>query len=302
MSRLTRDLLDMRYHDTYWYAQVVFRTLADEQFSYGRTLHEFFGEENYPRFLGKFPQWSLLHDYILFVLLQVEFEQTPSCLNEEFFKWHGKAGSSPIHATGIEAQFADRRIPFDAFPKWLSTREVSLRDANMDHFRDYFESLGCIDVIDDKRHIEGPRGTLYSQLADEIFFLTFMNRPLLLALNLLAAEQIQELRCDELEEEYAKALRRDGALHRCHLPTWARDAIFFRDRGRCVFCNADLSRLVSLQNHNHFDHVVPLAQGGLNDVTNLQLLCTSCNLKKSSNSGATSGHVERWYQLKSRSP
>jgi 5-methylcytosine-specific restriction endonuclease McrA len=30
----------------------------------------------------------------------------------------------------------------------------------------------------------------------------------------------------------------------------------------------------------HYDHIVPLAEGGTNDPTNFQLLCGQCNLKK----------------------
>ena len=33
-----------------------------------------------------------------------------------------------------------------------------------------------------------------------------------------------------------------------------------------------------------YDHIVPLASHGANDVTNLQLLCEECNLKKSARS------------------
>ncbi|WP_371824720.1 HNH endonuclease [Paracoccus sp. MA] len=30
-----------------------------------------------------------------------------------------------------------------------------------------------------------------------------------------------------------------------------------------------------------YDHIVPLARFGANDITNIQLLCEPCNLKKS---------------------
>ncbi len=45
-------------------------------------------------------------------------------------------------------------------------------------------------------------------------------------------------------------------------------------RGRCAVCAA------SLKAGYHIDHVQPLALGGSNDRTNLQLLCPPCNLSK----------------------
>jgi 5-methylcytosine-specific restriction endonuclease McrA len=45
----------------------------------------------------------------------------------------------------------------------------------------------------------------------------------------------------------------------------------------------------------HYDHIVPLAQGGINDVTNIQLLCDKCNLKKTSKNVFTTLKYESWY-------
>lgn len=42
--------------------------------------------------------------------------------------------------------------------------------------------------------------------------------------------------------------------------------------------------------------MVPLEQGGMNDVTNIQLLCSSCNLSKGTFS-ATSNIYQNWYDM-----
>lgn len=52
------------------------------------------------------------------------------------------------------------------------------------------------------------------------------------------------------------------------------DEIAERDGARCAQCG-DLERLT-------VDHIQPIAQGGTNDIGNLQILCHSCNVKKGS--------------------
>ncbi|UPT53098.1 HNH endonuclease [Synechococcus phage Yong-M3-232] len=51
-------------------------------------------------------------------------------------------------------------------------------------------------------------------------------------------------------------------------------AIYEAQKGRCAYCKA------SLKNARHVDHIVPLAKGGSNWPSNLQLLCPPCNMAK----------------------
>lgn len=51
--------------------------------------------------------------------------------------------------------------------------------------------------------------------------------------------------------------------------------LFRLQRGKCACCH------VSIADGYHVDHIQPLALGGSNDKTNLQLLCPTCNTKKS---------------------
>lgn len=45
-------------------------------------------------------------------------------------------------------------------------------------------------------------------------------------------------------------------------------------RGKCVYCRCDITKSYQV------DHIVPVARGGSNDKSNLQLLCRTCNLDK----------------------
>ena len=51
-------------------------------------------------------------------------------------------------------------------------------------------------------------------------------------------------------------------------------ALFDKQRGRCAYCRKVLGK------HYHADHIVPLANGGSNWISNIQLTCPSCNHRK----------------------
>jgi 5-methylcytosine-specific restriction endonuclease McrA len=50
---------------------------------------------------------------------------------------------------------------------------------------------------------------------------------------------------------------------------------------RCVYCGCGLGRKVDSGKVNyHLDHINPISNGGIHELSNLQVLCASCNLKK----------------------
>lgn len=91
---------------------------------------------------------------------------------------------------------------------------------------------------------------------------------------------------------YERRLRAQRKLERAHatvatghppasrrgaIPRELRHAVFERDGGRCVECEATFD----LQ----FDHVIPVAMGGATSEQNLQLLCGVCNREKGASLG-----------------
>jgi hypothetical protein len=64
-----------------------------------------------------------------------------------------------------------------------------------------------------------------------------------------------------------------------YIPAAIKRVVFQRGEYRCQFAATDGARCPQ-RTHLCVDHIVPFAQGGANDVTNLQLLCARHNLRK----------------------
>lgn len=73
----------------------------------------------------------------------------------------------------------------------------------------------------------------------------------------------------------ARLLKLGGATKSAHrdYPKGFIQELKIKQRGRCAACRTVLSR-------HHIDHIIPLAAGGDNEPSNLQLLCPPCNLSK----------------------
>lgn len=142
-------------------------------------------------------------------------------------------------------------------PTWMNEEDIGDHRDDLSEFLDGF--------LDD--------------LTEATFYLLFGNRSFLWDFNYMLANQIEHLP----KAEFPELLLRDGVIKRCpSIPGWLKNAVFYRDQGRCQRCYRDITGLMSplRPREVHLDHIIPLNRSGTNDPTNFQLLCDTCNLKK----------------------
>lgn len=269
-------MVERRHYSTYYFANIVCNVLRDPR-PYLRNLEGFWGSEFTEKFFAPFPKWSALHEFSRFIITDLLFEEdTKSIVANE---------APEILWVESAAQFYN--ITDINFANWLEEYRGRSSAFSEDDVYDFYCDLQFASEQYEK---------LLSIMVRDTFDVLFAHRSLLMDLNVGISYGIGLEEDRNTHPEFGHLFNSKGALRRAHIPTWASRAVFYRDKGRCVLCEKDLTGLLSPDFAKHMDHIVPLANGGINDVTNLQLLCGDCNLKKSDSSPNTRDTAQHWYK------
>ncbi len=268
MSKNTASFIEMPGKDIYFICQMVDRSLSG--FSCIRNIEDFMGDMACGRLLDSYPKFTPLHQYIEYVVSEVVWEER----NTDSAKLLSEYSRSDGRRLWVDHLLSGHGFDM-SLETWSEVGETAGSVVG------YFEYLVDSDVLPE----------LTDRVAKEVFHVLFTNRKVLKNFGRVAADRVLEVAPGFYPEKFG----RTGKLLRARVPQWARNAVFHRDKGLCVHCHTDLTRLIHQQNALHFDHVIPLARGGMNDVTNLQLLCERCNLGKGGSETATVASYESWY-------
>ena len=220
--------------------------------------------------LARFDRVSILHCYLYGVLAAVRRSN-----------YHDDSENLDSKSIArIEGTFRAYCVPyldFETFRKDEIERGSFVHDDYC--FYDWFQALDT--------HFQD----LWEHQTREALHLLFGNRRFLLQFNVSLSEYLAD-EPDVIPAEYRK---KDGTIKRCQIPVWVKKAVYFRDQGRCTLCQVDLSGLLSTDRRVEYDHIVPLARFGVNDPCNIQLLCASCNSKKSAGKSITGDLYAAWW-------
>jgi hypothetical protein len=281
----------MEHYATYYFANIIDGILTDH-FTYIRSLNDFYGEGKIQWFAKPFQKYSAFHQFIDFVVNSVIDEQMSEIDLESLKKdYLNRKGFIPedelkeFTMLPLNTYFHNYKITHTSFEEWLKDNNKEFLLSTEDDIYDYYNEFYLSGEIED----------LIEKIREEVFFVMFSNRGLLRNFNVMMANVLSGVELDDLDMENQSYFKENGILKRVNIPSWTKKAVFYRDRGRCVKCNKDISGTLSFQNNVNFDHIVPLAVGGLNDVTNIQLMCEECNKKKNCFTCDTSIYYEKWY-------
>lgn len=266
----------MRYYNTYYFANII-TNLLENRFAYIRTINDLFEDYLVLDFIGDFPKFTALHRF-------AEFVFHLECSDELTSENIAAVLATVDKKLTVNHAFDEYAIDHTSLTEWLSDKKT-LSSVDADDLYEYYHEL----------RLEQAYADLIDRLTNEVFFVMFLNRRILHSLNDLIAMYVGNLPLTDVPSSDRHLFTRDGVVKRRNIPTWVRRAVFYRDRGICGTCSREISGLVNISNSKHFDHIVPLAQGGINDVTNIQLLCDKCNLAKGGRESGTSTLYERWF-------
>ncbi len=246
--------------DLYFICQMIDKVVNDPT-PYLRNIEDIFGDMASVSLTRAFPKWTCLHQFIEAVIESVVWEQANERM--EVIE-NGLWVDHLFSANGLDISYED----------FLDQVGPNSPDAYLQQISE-----------------DGSLAKLSEMIAKQVFYVLFGNRKTLHKFGEMVRYYVTDAApCFKPESYTAK-----GRLHRKQPPVWAQSAVFHRDRGMCVKCNIDLTRLINRQAKLHFDHIIPLHLGGMNCITNLQLLCEKCNLGKGGRESYTSHGYENWY-------
>jgi hypothetical protein len=285
-------MLEAKFYDTYHFCNVVKNVLYHSE-NYLGVLNDFHGDGRIYYRLSTFNKYSILHEFIEFIVHDIYYDQSSEAALEKKQKTQEAYQDIPIalnllrpSALPIELALEHHNMPHQSFEDFLVKQNKKFIECDIDDVYEFIHILRETGVFHE----------LIEHISKEVFHVVFQNRDLMKNFNILMANALEHEARSETPNEIKKIFSRPGILKRVAIPVWVRRAVFFRDRGRCVLCDKDLSGQVNLENKENYDHIVPLAMHGLNDISNIQLLCKECNQhEKRAKEAVTSDNYQSWY-------
>lgn len=256
MNRILDKCHSFNFSESYAYADKVRKAIFEERY----VIEPVEVASDIENQIAKPQQWTILHDYIGYVIdddLGFHFRGMGwdyHCIEQVF---------PMLVSHGIEyltlPRFAEEHYRDDDTGETVVVTEELEEECKHGH-ADYVEGL----VMDN----------LPSMLTTEVFTLLFSDREAMKKFNIRIAEYLGE------------------KTPRCtYWPKWLERALFCREKGLCALCKCDLSSVFHVHGKLAVDHIVPIALYGTNDPTNLQMLCETCNGKKSGTAIETSNKL-----------
>lgn len=268
------------YHDVYFFCHAI-KNILNNQSDYIRGLNDFYGDGRINRFDIPFPRWSHFHDFVEFIVLNIYSEDLKHDHLSNVLNNMKNYSSRAVSDDNISVNSFE--YIHEKYLAHLNENELEISYTTVSDLEEFLYEFHSSEEF--LKHIENT--------VREVFYILFGNRKVMQDFN----EMIARAREDEIDIIDTKYHKDNGVLKRKNIPEWVKNAVYHRDKGRCVVCKKDITRIVNIYNIVNFDHIVPLAMFGLNDISNIQLLCAECNGEKKANNTLTSYDYYEWYEI-----
>lgn len=274
--------IEMSYYHVYYYCNIIdnllrlFTSSIDWVSTGAQFLDAYFEGD-----VEDFPRHSALHAFCDYAIRTLVGEEDEKELDEIQMRYDDEKAMLLNQSKRIKYAFQNDHYKLNC-RLWIDRLIANYGDG-CESFYDFIKDaqFTCIsDVYMDFCFCNRDIDDAMIKLSRELFYVLFQNRDFLYRFN------------------YYLSTKSKNHMQRCNIPTWVKRAVKYRDRGKCVCCGRDLSGILDCEDQNsiHYDHIVSLKDGGINDVSNIQLMCRSCNLRKSSNS-YTHQVYKDWYNF-----
>lgn len=209
---------------------------------------------------------TLLHDYIEYVV-------------SDHLNFYFRGGGWEYEdMTPILPMLELHQIPFLTLEQYIENwfrddetgKTIEVTQENIDTYKYQYAEDYIEEIV---------QGKFIPIIVTEVFSLLFADREAMKAFNLKIAESLDE-----------------RTTRNTYWPKWLERALFCREKGLCAICKADLSSMFHAHGKLAIDHIVPIALNGVNDPTNLQVLCQACNSKKSGTVIETSNAIPLFWE------
>ena len=274
--------IDMSYYNIYYYCSIADNLLTyfTSDINWLSTAAQF--TDSF--FLAEpesFPKYTALHSFCEFVIQQIFCEDTRNEIERIQEKYDMLVNVEDkktrlLKSFNYDNQNKKALLEIDRVGDLFGMRQETFFDYLLNSEFTFIE-----DAYENFLLLDSYFSDIVMMLSQEMFYVLFLNRDFLFRFN------------------YWLANSNPYKIKRSSIPVWVKRAVKYRDKGRCVICDKDLSGLLDIEDDNsvHYDHIISLNDNGLNDITNIQLMCHSCNLNKGDKS-YTSTKYKYWYNYK----
>lgn len=218
--------IEMRYHNVYYYCGILNNIIEYQQEEFLTKLWEFSHVylEEIPKQYRKESVLLLFCRWSVKSIMEEDMAEELAELKRLIEKFSGKGKENLEDAFWSDGTYfsfeVERAIEHycekkTRFYDWLKEETYDILE---DAFDDYLFELWIGDEYE----------TIVNKIADEMFYILFLNREFLLCFN-----------------HYMSRTHKTKFSH-AYMPQWVKRAVFYRDRGKCVLCGNDLSGLLMI--------------------------------------------------------